>query len=61
MPALSASKSPTDQQILADLIASGVGLHQRLAIVDFSTIPASQREAAVIKVELARRREAANG
>ena len=46
----------TDAQLLADLEAAGTGLHQRLAVVEYSSIPSLQREARIIKAELARRR-----
>ena len=47
------------KQIIEGCHLGGCSLEQRLAAIDFSTIPAQQREAEIIVIELKRRKEVA--
>ena len=46
--------------MIRDIEASGVGLRQRLAVVEYSTLPAQAHEAAIIRAELRDRARQAN-
>lgn len=47
----------TIKEIIEGCRLSGVNLEQRLAAVEYSTIPAQAEEAELIKAELRRRKE----
>lgn len=49
----------TIKEIIEGCRLGGISLEQRLAAVDFSSIPRQQQEAALIIEELRRRKEAA--